>query len=79
VNEPAIRTVEHTNYHLSSIFTDNGYGLEKCGVVDEWNLATDAGKMSMKEKMQGLSLPLLSEKSGGEILRKRGIENGFTE
>ena len=28
---------------------------------------------------QGLSLPLLSEKTGGEILRKRGIENGFTE
>ena len=29
--------------------------------------------------LKGLSLPLLSEKSGGEILLKRGIENGFAE
>ena len=29
------RIVEHTNYHLSSILTDSGYGLEKCGVVGE--------------------------------------------
>ena len=31
------RIVEHTNYYLSSILTDNGYGLKKCGVVAEWN------------------------------------------
>ena len=45
---------KHTNYHLSSILTDNGYRLEKCGVVGEWNLTAGAGKMSMKEKMQGV-------------------------
>ena len=27
------RIAEHTNYHLSSILTDNGYGLKNCGVV----------------------------------------------
>ena len=47
------RIVEHTNYHLSSILTDNGYGLEKCGVVGEWNLTTDTGELCMKEKVQG--------------------------
>ena len=47
------RIVEHTNYHLSSILTDNGYGLEKCGVVGEWNLTTDTGELCMKGKMQG--------------------------
>ncbi|MCI8932778.1 MAG: hypothetical protein HFI02_16430 [Lachnospiraceae bacterium] len=48
------RIVEHTNYHLSSILTDNGYGIEKCGVVCEWNLTADAGKLCMKEKIQGV-------------------------
>ena len=33
--------VEHTNYHLSSILTDNGYGLEKCGAVGECDLTGD--------------------------------------
>lgn len=47
------RIVEHTNYHLSSILTDNGYGLEKCGVVGECSLTGDAGKLCMKEKVQG--------------------------
>ena len=47
------RIVEHTNYHLSSILTDSGYGLEKCGVVGEWNLTTDTGGLCMKEKVQG--------------------------
>lgn len=152
------RIVEHTNYHLSSILTDNGYGLEKCGVVGEWNLTGDAGKLCMEGRenagravpekrerrdgvrrggrdgcrdkapgafipagrepdgyrlgghpavcsgkwnrkdtgrysgggrtagavwaagfLQGLSLPPLSEKSGGEILQKRGLKDGFTE
>ena len=51
------RIVEHTNYHLSSILTDNGYGLEKCGVVGEWNLTGDAGKLCMERKMpEGLFL-----------------------
>ena len=47
------RIVEHTNYHLSSILTDNGYGLEKCGVVGECDLTGDAGKLCVKGKMQG--------------------------
>ena len=47
------RIVEHTNYHLSSILTDNGYGLEKCGVVGECSLTGDAGKLCMEGKMQG--------------------------
>ena len=51
------RIVEHTNYRLSSILTDNGYGMEKCGVVGEWNLTGDAGKLCMKRKMpEGLFL-----------------------
>ena len=37
------RIVEHTNYHLSSILTDNGYGLKNCGVVGEWNMTEDTG------------------------------------
>ena len=47
------RIVEHTNYHLSSILTDNGYGPEKCGAVGECSLTGDAGKLCMKEKVQG--------------------------
>ena len=45
MNEPAIRTEEHTNYHLSSILTDNGYGLKNCGVVGEWNMTEDTGNL----------------------------------
>ena len=74
------------SYYLSSILTENGYGPEKCGVVGEWNLTENAGKLYMEGKMQGgvflkngNALPLLSEKTGGEIIRKRGVENGFTE
>ena len=54
----------------------------------KWN-RKDTGRYSGKGRTAGavwaaglsqsLSLPLLSKKSGGEILRKRGIENGFTE
>ncbi len=47
------RIVEQTNYHLSAILTDNGYGLEKCGVVGQWNLTADTGKPFMEGKMQG--------------------------
>ena len=47
------RIVERTNYYLSSILTDNGYRLEKCGVVGECSLTGDAGKMCMKESVQG--------------------------
>ncbi len=46
------RIVEHTNYYLSSILTDSGYGLEKCGVVGEWNLTGDAGELCVEGKMQ---------------------------
>ena len=40
-------------YYKCSILTDNGYGLEKCGVVGECSLTGDAGKLCMKGKMQG--------------------------
>ena len=56
------RIVEHTNYHLSSILTDNGYVLKKCGVVGEWNLTEDAGNIYAPRKTQD-SLFL---KNGGE-------------
>ena len=57
------RIVEHTNYHLSSILTDSGYGLEKCGVVGEWNLTGNAGELCVKGKMpDGL---LLKNGNGG--------------
>ena len=39
------RIVEHTNYRLSSILTDNGYVLKECGVVGEWNITEDAGNL----------------------------------
>lgn len=45
------RIVEHTNYHLSAFLTDNGYGVEKCGVVGECDLTVNAGELCMKEKM----------------------------
>ena len=47
----AFRIVEHTNYYLSSILTDNGYRLEKCGVVGECDLMVNAGKLRMEGKM----------------------------
>ena len=47
------RIVEHTNYHLSSILTDNGYVLKECGVVGEWNLTEDAGNLYAPKKPQG--------------------------
>lgn len=57
------RIVEHTNYHLSSILTDSGYGLEKCGVVGEWNLTGNAGELCVKgEMLDGL---LLKNGNGG--------------
>ena len=46
------RIVEHTNYHLSSILTDNGYVLKKCGVVGEWNITEDAGNLYALRKSQ---------------------------
>ena len=46
------RIVEHTNYHLSSILTDNGYVLKKCGVVGEWNIMEDAGNLYAPRKTQ---------------------------
>lgn len=47
------RIVEHTNYHLSSILTDNGYVLKECGVVGEWNITEDAGNLCVGGKLQG--------------------------
>ena len=46
------RIVEHTNYHLSSILTENGYVLKKCGVVGEWNIMEDAGNLYAPRKTQ---------------------------
>ncbi len=46
------RIVEHTNYHLSSILTDNGYVLKECGVVGEWTIAEDAGNLYAPRKTQ---------------------------
>ena len=37
------RIVEHTNYYLCSLLTDNGYGLKKCGLVGEWNFTGNMG------------------------------------
>ncbi len=42
------RIAEHTNYHLSSILTDNGYGLKNCGVVGEWNTTEEAGNFCVE-------------------------------
>lgn len=61
------RIVEHTNYHLSSILTDNGYGLEKCGVVGECDLTRNAGELCMEGKMQG-ELFLKSGNGGTEYV-----------
>ena len=47
------RIVEHTNYHLSSMLTDNGYVLKYCGVVGEWNLTKDTGHLYATKKSQG--------------------------
>ena len=58
------RIVEHTNYHLISILTDNGYVLKKCGVVGEWNLIEDTGNLYAPRKPQG-SL-FLKNGTGGE-------------
>ena len=58
------RIVEHTNYHLSSILTDNGYVLKECGVVGEWNLSEDTGNLYALKKPQG-SL-FLKDGTGGE-------------
>ncbi|MDE7429584.1 MAG: hypothetical protein K2N00_10030, partial [Lachnospiraceae bacterium] len=46
------RIVEHTNYHLSSILTDNGYVLKECGVVGEWNTTEDTGNLYILGKAQ---------------------------
>ncbi len=58
------RIVEHTNYHLSSILTDNGYLLKEWGVVGEWNLTKDAGNLYTPKEMQN-SL-FLKNGAGGE-------------
>ena len=46
------RIVEHTNYCLSSILADNGYGLKECGVVGEWNITEDAGNLCFGGRLQ---------------------------
>ncbi len=44
------RIVEHTNYHLSSILTDTGYALWKCGVVCELCLTGSESCLSGEKK-----------------------------
>lgn len=44
------RIVEHTNYHLSSILTDNGYRLKECGVVGEWDITEDTGNVCLERR-----------------------------
>ena len=74
------RIVEHTNYHLSSILTDNGYLLKECGVVGEWNLAEDAGNLCIGGKLQELlflpdgNLPGV----GIEDILRFSVDNGVT-
>ena len=46
------RIVEHTNYHLSSILTDNGYVLKECGVVGEWSHTENAENLYAPRKSQ---------------------------
>ena len=46
------RIVEHTNYHLSSILTDNGYVLKECGVVGECTITEDVGNLYAPRKTQ---------------------------
>ena len=46
------RIVEHTNYHLSSILTNNGYVLKECGVVGEWNITEDVGNLCVDMRSQ---------------------------
>lgn len=55
------RIVEHTNYHQSSILTDNGYGLKNCGVVGEWNMTENTGNFCFEENSQ-----YLKSVAGGE-------------
>ena len=51
------RIVEHTNYHLSGILTDNGYTLWKCGIVGELCLPDSESCVSwMKKRRSGLSM-----------------------
>ena len=61
------RIVEHTNYHLSSILTDNGYVLKECGVVGEWNITEDAGNIYAPRKTQD-SLFLKNEGENAEYV-----------
>ena len=74
MNEPAIRTEEQS----ISLFPDRETLVCRGWVLKRMEGRT-AGAVWAVGFSQSLSLPLLSEKSGGEIFRKRGIENGFTE
>ena len=47
------RIVEHTNYYLCSLLTDNGYGLKKYGLIGEWNFTGNMGNLRMEGKQQG--------------------------
>ena len=58
------RIVEHTNYHLSSILTDSGYGIKNCGVVGEWNLTENTGNLHIPRKPQDNLL--LKRRANGE-------------
>ncbi|MDE7283174.1 MAG: hypothetical protein K2N85_06290 [Lachnospiraceae bacterium] len=63
------RIVEHTNYHLSSILTDNGYVLKECGVVGEWSHTENAENLNTPIKSQdSLSLKNGTGKENAEYV-----------
>lgn len=50
----AFRIVEHTNYYLSSVLMDSGYGVKEYGVVGEWSLTGDAGRLCAERNSRHL-------------------------
>lgn len=67
------RIVEHTNYHLSSILTDNGYGLKKGGVVGEWNMTEDILRFGVADGVTRI----LADIPGKEELPEQYERAGF--
>lgn len=50
--ECVFRLVEHTNYYLSSLLTDCGYGLKTWGVVGKWSLTGNTEKFPTERKFK---------------------------
>ena len=64
------RIVEHTNYHLSSILTDTGYALWKCGIVGELCLPDSESGVCRAEK--GLFLRKGADEGNVEYVMAEG-------